>query len=185
MADGDCVQLKICLASRSWTVFQHHFGQCPGLAIHNHTHQDIRTYIETRSRFDPGRLGPFDNRTNLLRVIDLVAIKAQGVFIWVRLVMDFLSKGIRDGTPNTILEDQISKIPPELGDLYAATLRRVEPQYSEEAYIMLQITLKSLEPLPLRDLMVILDHNMSLYHESRGDLEIQHEERMASHRNRL
>ena len=180
MADGDCVRLKICLASRSWTVFQRHFGQCPGLAIHNHTHLDIRTYIETRSHFDPRRLGPFDDRINLLRIIDLVANKAHGVFIWVKLVMDLLSKGIRDGTPYRLLEDQISKMPPELEDLYAATLRRVEPQYSEEAYIMLQITLKSLEPIPLETFMTISNLNLNQPHSGWAV-----EDRVALNENRL
>lgn len=158
-ADGDHVTLKVCLASRSWTVFQQHFGACPGFAIHDHTRQDISTYI--KARLEPSRAvdEPHTDQPGRRRVVDLVADKALGVFIWVRLVVDLLSKGVRDGTPYSALEEQVNKIPQELKDLYADTLRRIEPEYSSEAYIMLQIALCSLVPLPLQTFMVSVDVN--------------------------
>ena len=158
-ADGDRVTLKVCLASRSWTVFQQHFGACPGFAIHDHTRQDISTYI--KARLEPSRAvgEPQTDQPGRRRVVDLVADKALGVFIWVRLVVDLLSKGVRDGTPYSALEEQVNEIPQELKDLYADTLRRIEPEYSSEAYIMLQIALCSLVPLPLHTFMASLDVN--------------------------
>ena len=158
-ADGDRVTLKVCLASRSWTVFQQHFGACPGFAIHDHTRQDISTYI--KARLEPSRAvdEPHTDQPGRRRVVDLVADKALGVFIWVRLVVDLLSKGVRDGTPYSALEEQVNKIPQELKDLYADTLRRIEPEYSSEAYIMLQIALCSLVPLPLQTFMASVDVN--------------------------
>lgn len=141
--DNDCVHLKLCLASRSWTVFEQHFGKCPGFAIHDHTRQDVRTYIEARLGTDQDALHSTSNRTGLQRIVDPVAEKALGVFIWVRLVANLLSKGIRDGTPYAALEDKVTRMPRELKDLYADTLRRIEVEYTSEAYIMLQIVLCS------------------------------------------
>ncbi|KAL2049195.1 hypothetical protein ABVK25_010545 [Lepraria finkii] len=158
-ADGDHVTLKVCLASRSWTVFQQHFGACPGFAIHDYTRQDISTYI--KARLEPSRAvdEPHTDQPGRRRVVDLVTDKALGVFIWVRLVVDLLSKGVRDGTPYSVLEEQVNKIPQELKDLYADTLRRIEPEYSSEAYIMLQIALCSLVPLPPKSFMNSVDVN--------------------------
>ena len=158
-ADGNCVTLKVSLASRSWTIFQQHFGACPGFSIHDHTRQDISTYI--KDRLEPSRAvgEPHTDQPGRRRVVDLVADKALGVFIWVRLVVDLLSKGVRDGTPYSALEEQVNKIPQELKDLYADTLRRIEPEYSSEAYIMLQIAHCSLVPLPLQTFMASLDVN--------------------------
>ena len=51
-ADNDCMQLRLCLASRSWTVYEHHFGRCPGFAIHNHTNSDILIYTRDRLKLD-------------------------------------------------------------------------------------------------------------------------------------
>ena len=147
--DYSWVHLKLCLASRSWTTFQHYFGHCPGFAIHDHTQQDIRTYIESRVDIGTQVSRLSNDRGGLLRIIDLVAQKALGIFIWVRLVMDRISKGVRDGTPYAALEEQVKSMPLELQALYADTLRRIDPDYSSEAYIMLQVALCSLVPLPV------------------------------------
>ena len=162
-SDNERVKLKMCLASRSWTVFQQHFGDCPGFSIHDHTREDIMTYI--RARLDP--CGPQEmhqsDHDNITSLANLVARRASGVFIWVRLVVDLLAKGIQDGTPHRTLEEKVNKIPQELRDLYAHTLRRIEPEYSSEAFIMLQTTLCSFEPLPLKVLMFISDVNAEFY----------------------
>ena len=147
--DYSWVHLKLCLASRSWTTFEQYFGHCPGFAIHDHTQQDIRTYIESRVKIGTQVSRLSNDRGGLLRIVDLVAQKALGIFIWVRLVMDRISKGVRDGTPYAALEEQVKSMPLELQALYADTLRRIDPDYSSEAYIMLQVALCSLIPLPV------------------------------------
>ena len=83
----------------------------------------------------------------LSALIELVNEKARGVFIWVRLVVDELARGVRDGTPLSELEASVSNMPPELRDLYSRTLSRIEESYAEESYIMLQIALCCLQPL--------------------------------------
>jgi hypothetical protein len=89
----------------------------------------------------------------LEQLAEKVTRKAHGVFIWVRIVVDELVKGVRDGTAFPLLEEKVSEMPEELGDLYRHTLERVEFDYAQEAYIMLQIALCSLAPLPLRTFM--------------------------------
>ena len=158
-ADSDYVGLKMCLASRSWTVFEEHFGSCPGFAIHEHTKSDIFTYVTSRLRTSSQVLQSTAEEESLTAIIQLVTDKALGVFIWVRLVVDLLVKGIRDGTPFAVLEVRARDMPQELKDLYAHTLRRIEPEYATEAYVMLQIALCSLAPLPLKSFLGSLDYN--------------------------
>ena len=189
-SDNKCVRLKMCLASRSWTVFQQHFGNCPGFSIHDHTREDIMTYI--RARLKP--CGPQEmhqlGHDSMTPLADLVATRASGVFIWVRLVVDMLAKGLQDGTPQRTLEELVNKIPRELKDLYADTLRRIEPEYSLEAFIMLQTALCSFEPLPVKSFMAILDINFA-YRESGNYKDavtlarVRMEESTSSHKSRL
>ena len=155
--DHSKVHLKLCLASRSWTTFEQYFGHCPGFAIHDHTQQDIRTYIESRVGIGTQVSRLSDDRGSLLRIVDLVAQKALGIFIWVRLVMDRISKGVRDGTPYAALEEQVKSMPLELQALYADTLRRIDQDYASEAYIMLQVALCSLVPLPVSVFMASVE----------------------------
>ena len=155
-ADNDYVGIKMCLASRSWTVFEEHFGSCPGFAIHDYTKSDILNYVTSRLGLESQSL---QSAEGLTTIIELVTNRALGVFIWVKLVMDLLVKGIRDGTPLTTLELIARDLPQELKELYAHTLKRIEPEYTTEAYIMLQITLCTLVPLPLASFMASVDFN--------------------------
>ncbi|KAH0555789.1 hypothetical protein GP486_006266, partial [Trichoglossum hirsutum] len=148
-ADNDTVRVKVCLASRSWNVFEFHFGQCPGFAIHDHTQGDIQKYTISRlgDALEFGR--PEVSPEQLESIAGQVTNKASGVFIWVRLVVDELVRGIRDGTPLSVLEEDISKMPQELKDLYLRTLGRIERAYVKECFVMLQMALCSLSTLPL------------------------------------
>jgi hypothetical protein len=155
-ADWFMVRIKICVASRTWNVFGEHFGTCPQFAIHKYTEKDIQTYTLTRLSAPMSRLGEEARPAlspKIQRLSSQVTTKARGVFIWVRIVVDELVKGIRDGTAISLLEENVSKMPEELGDLYQHTLQRIDADYTQEAYIMLQITLCSLSPLPIEVFM--------------------------------
>ena len=42
------VRMKICVASRQWTVFTTAFSSRHGLEIHKHTYKDVRKYVHDR-----------------------------------------------------------------------------------------------------------------------------------------
>ena len=157
--DSETMKIRVCLASRSWSVFTKHFGNCPGFAIHEHTVEDIRSY--TTGRLTPDSLGSQHllNLNQLATITARITEKSSGVFIWVRLVVDQLSKDIQDGTPFQDLEHRVMKMPPELEDLYAHTLRRIEAVYCDESYMMLQIAYCSISPLPLQTFMECVSYN--------------------------
>ena len=161
--DGYYVTLKMCLASRSWNVFEHYFGQGPRFAIDQHTKDDIRIYTESRLNYSleesPALLSP-ESFTSMTKQI---TEKAQGVFIWVRLVVDQMAKDIRDGTPYQMLEGKVAGLPDELKDLYDHTLRRIDPTYTVETHIMLQLVFCTLEPLPLETLIKATEYSLNTY----------------------
>ena len=124
------VKIKICVASRTWNSFGEHFGACPQFAIHEHTAGDIQAYSSQRIS-GPVMALKEDARTATSPKIESlssqVTAKARGVFIWVRIVVDELVKGIRDGTALSLLEQKVSQMPEDLGDLYMHTLERASP----------------------------------------------------------
>ncbi len=158
-SEGETVKIKICLASRSWPVFTKHFGKYPGFAIHEHTEKDISIY--TQSRLSGDLLGSQHllSGNQLATLAARVTDMSSGVFIWVRLVVDQLSNDIWDGTPFRDLERRLMETPPELEDLYAHTIRRIKPRYCHECYIMLQIALCSISPLPLETFLECTSYN--------------------------
>jgi hypothetical protein len=155
LADGEVVKIKLCLASRPWDTFVMNFSQCPGFKIQDHTYHDIRAY--TLSEFQHSLPACIkDSSAENARSAKLEALalqvteKAHGVFIWVRIVVEEITKGLKARTPLFVLEEMLAKMPEELKDLYEHTLERIEPGHAEEAFVMLQIALCALSPLLIK-----------------------------------
>lgn len=144
LQDGASVTVKFCLASRPWPEFTLGLSKYPGFKIHDHTRDDIQEYTRSRLSSEGNHVA-----TDLGTLVQRVTNKAHGVFIWVRLVVDLLVNDSRDGSSPRELEQRLAETPEELRDLYAHTLRRIDPAYAEEAHVMLQIALCALSPLPL------------------------------------
>jgi len=161
-ADGYYVNLKMCLASRSWNVFEHYFGHGPNFAIHRHTREDIRIYTYSRLKSLLEGSAAILSPESFEALTEQITTKAQGVFIWVRLVLDQLTKDILDGTPHQKLTGKIAELPEELKDLYDHTLSRIEQTYATETHIMLQLVLSSFEPLPLESLVKATEYCLNI-----------------------
>lgn len=150
-SDGKIVKILLCLTSRPENAFTEGFSDCPGFAIHEHTQVDIRTYVNSRmalylrKRYD---LGP-----EVLASIDVilkdVTRRAQGVFLWVKLVVSDLIEGLTDGESPEALHGNIVAIPGngDLQELYAGILLRLPPKYLFQAFFMLHIAYAATEPL--------------------------------------
>lgn len=165
-ADGYYVNLKICLASRPWNVFRHNFAHGPSFAIHHYTRDDIRIYAVSRLNAAQGRVEPLLGPENFEHLAQQIIAKAQGVFIWVRLVADQLRKDIRDGTPYKTLVRRVADTPEELEDLYDQTLARIDQTYAKDAHVMFQLVLYAFEPLPLSTLVRATEYSLDAFMHS-------------------
>ncbi|KAI9707906.1 MAG: hypothetical protein M1820_004512 [Bogoriella megaspora] len=145
---SELVNLKICLASRDWNIFKDAFGNCAGLAIHEHTKDDIYTY--SRAKLASHLTSSIGSPTSFDSLLRQVTAKASGVFIWVRLVVEDLRRAMRDGADVALLQKLLTETPQELHELYARTLDRIEPDYAAEGNAMLEISFWSVRPLSLR-----------------------------------
>jgi hypothetical protein len=78
-----------------------------------------------------------------------------------KLVVEELAEGLREGDTINELQDLVRTIPTELAELYERTLRRprrastqVKTRNRDEAYVMFQIALFSLTPLHVKNFMM-------------------------------
>lgn len=156
--DGSgAARIKLCLAGRPETFFRITLKSCPGFAIQDYTKADIETYTFGRleSVFNL-QDREYDLRT-LEQLAKEVTQKAEGVFIWVKLVVEELLEAITDGSSITQLRRILSTIPAELGELYQRIIQKRKPAYIKEAYIMFQLVLHAFGPLSLESLMAATD----------------------------
>ena len=133
------VHVKFCLASRPEPVFKMAFESCPGLSIDEHTMGDIKRYIHGQIESSLATEDAGQDITELHGLANEIANKANGMFIWVRIVVEELIERLVDGYTLDHLREILAGIPEELQGLYHRVLSRIKPQYALESYILFQV----------------------------------------------
>ncbi|KAE9376191.1 hypothetical protein N431DRAFT_481293 [Stipitochalara longipes BDJ] len=142
--------VKFCISSRPWVVFQDAFETKPHLRIETLTYNDIKHYVSSNLSLDPGF-----SKLQMLQpdfasqLIDSIISKAAGVFLWVNLVVASLLAGMSYGDRIPDLQRRLDLLPPDLEELYDKLLRSLDPFYLEHATQLLLIMETSKNPLPL------------------------------------
>lgn len=135
------LDIKICFSSRPWDVFVERFDKCCGIRLQDWTRADIVRYADVRIQkiLDPA---PFDSPTqpHRERMVNYIQENAQGVFLWVNLVLDELAK-ISQRIPQNLYAE-MTKFPADLEDYYRFTLDRIPPKDKYDAFILLELVLR-------------------------------------------
>lgn len=90
MTQNPSFRLRLCMAGRQESVFKDAFRNCAGFSIQEHTTRDILEY--TKGRMQNVMRGDLmeDGESGLSTSTNNVIERAEGVFLWVRLVVDEL-----------------------------------------------------------------------------------------------
>ncbi len=125
--------VKICASSRPWNVFNDAFHRSPSLKVQDLTGDDIVRYV--RGHFEPERafnelrsLDP-DDAESLLQDI---ASRANGVFLWVSVVVRTLVERLIDGDKLAELHELLDQLPQDIEDLYDAIKRQISPEHTAQ-----------------------------------------------------
>jgi hypothetical protein len=142
--------IKLCVASRPWVEFEDAFKHKPSLLVQNLTHDDIKSFVTAKFHGEPifaellRREEEFANK-----LIEDVVSKADGVFLWVALVVSSLLSGMAFGDRVSDLNRRLDLLPPDLGKLYEKMLLSLDPFYLEHAAQLFSLVRASEFPLPL------------------------------------
>ncbi|KAK4947025.1 hypothetical protein LTR10_014167 [Elasticomyces elasticus] len=143
------LDIRICFSSRPWDAFVERFDTCTGFKLQEWTRSDISRYTKSRlevmlqSQEPP--LGSGALRHIERDVADYIRIHAQGVFLWVTMVLDELERMALSCTSPTLFYTQLIKLPTELEDYYGLIIGRIPPIMQLEALILLELVLRDLE----------------------------------------
>ena len=151
------MNVKFCLASRPDQAFKNAFGTSPSLSVHEYTRDDVQWYA--RRQIDSSILyRDIDQDMSELHQLPAeITQRANGVFIWVRIVIEELIERFIDGSTISQLREILSAMPEELKDLYQRAVSKVKPEYALESYVMAQIVLCAKNPQTLKSLLVATD----------------------------
>ena len=126
--------IKVCLSSRPWVVFEEAFKNVPKLKLQDLTYSDIQHYVDEKLMNDL-RMRDLYRREPIQAptLAHEIVTKADGVFLWVMLVVRSLLNGLTNKDEIRDLQERLSRIPPEINDLYNYMLAQIEPVYWEES----------------------------------------------------
>ncbi|ETS74270.1 hypothetical protein PFICI_14136 [Pestalotiopsis fici W106-1] len=151
-------RIQICFSSRPWDIFIREFKDCPGFSIQDYTRDDIRDYC----------LGSIRNEDLTATVLeDLVPVlveRSKGVFLWVKLVVKNLAQAFRAETNGQDLEKRLKALPSELDEYYAELIDRIPHAHRLMVYVMLEITVRSREPISPKAFVCALSTSRSQSH---------------------
>ena len=143
--------IKICLSSRPYNIFKEAYGQFSErmLTLQAFNAADMDAYIKDTLEKDVRfvRLKGQDPRYQDL--VDEIRQKAQGVFLWVVLVIKSLRQGLVNADSLPFLQQRVRSFPADLEQFYAHILQNIEPIYHEQMAKSLKIALTLSEPSPV------------------------------------
>jgi hypothetical protein len=122
--------VKVCLSSRPLVVFEDLFSDCPKLQLQNLTYRDIEQYVcDKLNNNDAFQRLATTEPSEAPALVHEIIEKADGVFLWVKLVVQSLLKGIRNRDEISDLWERLRLFPRELDPLYNRLLELIEPMY--------------------------------------------------------
>ncbi|KAK5625286.1 hypothetical protein RRF57_001002 [Xylaria bambusicola] len=141
--------IKCCISSRPWNVFHDAFGydRSQYLCLHNLTKRDIRQYVQDRLTPHPRWQRLVDQTNYDSQLIDYIAEKSHGVFLWVSLVTDKLRNGLTNDDDLSDLSSRLAKFPSDLESFFDHILQTVEPFYHEKMAGTLRLARAAEKPL--------------------------------------
>lgn len=141
--------VKCCLSSRPHLAFHDAFEGRPGLRLEDLTYPDIETYVTDKLQND-GRLQRLATiePEETQKLIEEIVTYADGVFLWIKLVVASLLKGLGNRDQISDLRARLDALPRDLEQLYELMILRTDESYREEASRLFQLVATAAEERP-------------------------------------
>lgn len=126
-------RVKMCASSRPWLEFVDAFGSARWkIQLEDLTRRDMLIYVHDHLEADGkfARLRARDAESALDLVTNVVN-RAEGVFLWVYLVVRSLLRGLRNEDSICDLKRRMEALPPDLGDFFERMLDEIEDVYRQ------------------------------------------------------
>lgn len=141
--------VKLCLSSRPWRVFEEVFGSGKKgqLCLHDVTKEDIVSFVQDRFNHHSPTATTLDQ--GQLQELGLaISQRSQGVFLWVSLATKCLLETVDNGTSANLLQ-VLERYPPELDDFFTYNLENVKQADQAKMATSFLITETAEKPLDI------------------------------------
>lgn len=134
--------VKLVVSSRPINPCLNVFQGSPSLRLQDLTRNDMRTFIQGELSSHPLMVQRLSSKTvarYAKDMVDSIDKKAEGVFLWVRLVIKMLIDGLEAGDDVDDLQRKLNGVPSDLKELYRSMFRQRPPEYRLQADEMFRI----------------------------------------------
>ncbi|PSN68044.1 hypothetical protein BS50DRAFT_633683 [Corynespora cassiicola Philippines] len=126
--------IKVIVSSRPTIASSHAFLGCPSLHLEDLTTKDMELYIHGHLTSHPAMIPLSLSCPQMSEEITTeVKSKAEGVFLWVKLVVKILIDGIKAGDNIEELRAKLRSLPGDLKELYRGMLHQIPSDYRMQA----------------------------------------------------
>jgi hypothetical protein len=167
-----CPYIKICAASRPRNVFDRAFGAKKELVLHEYTGPDMRTFVKTRLVDDPAFKHLVQSNPKAKHIVTAIQDRAEGVFLWVFLVVQDLLRELDDYGTLEELEDRLHTLPPDLFDYFKRIIESIEQPYKQNMARLLLLLVDAGAPIPVMALHFLYQDTKDEGHVLSDDLEV-------------
>ena len=127
-------KIKICASSRPWTCFLDAFGDDPltSLRLEELTASDIRKFVDDRFGGNP-HFRKYRHNSEYTSLVNEVVSRADGVFLWVDLVVKSLLEGFSYSDRIPDLRRRLESLPTDLESYFQHILKTVQEFYQRQS----------------------------------------------------
>lgn len=142
--------IKVCASSRPWNAFNNAFGRSINkLKLEDLTRDDIKKYVTKNLTEDINFKERESSDPLLQNIAEDVSARAQGVFLWVYLVVHALKKALIDGARLHEMQELLDNLPSDLEQYFQQMIESIEPQYRQESVRIFKFATVARQPLPV------------------------------------
>ncbi|KAI0593106.1 hypothetical protein F4775DRAFT_608331 [Biscogniauxia sp. FL1348] len=140
--------VKLCVSSRPWTIFHDEFGDSPDrqLQLQDWTKDDIIQYVQDKFNDHKQFRKLKETDPDYEDLITQVSERAQGVFLWVHLVVKSLLEGFTYNDSVKALQNRLHGFPEDLYNFFQHMIDSIPKAYQVQAARTFRIATTAEEP---------------------------------------
>lgn len=143
--------IKLCLSSRPWNCFEDALGNEDNrkLYMQDLTKEDIEVYSINKLRIPAKFASQHQYQVQHHNLAMEIVKRAQGVFLWVYLVVRSLQEGLSNGDDISMLQKRLEMLPTDLDAYFSHIMKSVDGVYQQKLCCILRAALSVETPLSL------------------------------------
>ncbi|KAK6210810.1 hypothetical protein LQW54_005858 [Pestalotiopsis sp. IQ-011] len=159
--------VKLCVSCRHRPFLEDVFQQkAYSLDIQDFTKGDMIAHVRRRLKHNPKFKTLVDSEDLFREIVAKITEHAQGVWLWVYLVVRDLVSAVNRGEPRNWLEKIIEDFPPDLEGYFDQVIKNIKPRFRKDMVRIFLVTLEEVQPLPLYAFSLLeieeLDHRFAI-----------------------